>query len=135
MNKKQKIIGFWKRKGRKGFTSSPICYKDSETPVRMLLMKNPYPDKEKNRPDYIAYLSRDIEFSELEEADFGGDRFYYDDKLNKLAEIMREGKRNGDVMALPSESAANAQKLYRDAVEIVEELTGEKWEFSFITYY
>lgn len=55
-------------------------------------------------------------------------------KIKELAEILRRGKRNGDVIMLPSESQARAQVFEDRAISIVEEITGEEWEFSYITF-
>jgi hypothetical protein len=57
-----------------------------------------------------------------------------DELIEELAEVMREGNLNGDMMMLPSESAENARSLMQRAIEIIEELTGEKWEFSYVTF-
>lgn len=53
--------------------------------------------------------------------------------IKKLAEVMREGQRNADRAQLPSESQERAARLMQEAIRLVEELTGEEWEFSYIT--
>ncbi len=55
-------------------------------------------------------------------------------KIKELAKILRQGQRNGDVIMLPSESQARALALEDRAISIVEEITGEEWEFSYITF-
>ena len=54
------------------------------------------------------------------------------EKIEKLAEILREA--NHCPMMLPSESQARADSLLGQATSIIEELTGEKWYFEFLTW-
>ena len=56
------------------------------------------------------------------------------DIIQQLASVLREGNTNADVAALPSESQARAQELMQEAIYLVEELTGEAWNFSFTTW-
>lgn len=56
------------------------------------------------------------------------------EKIKELAEIMRDGYCNADQVMLPSESQARAAYLQEKAQNIVEEITGEKWEFSYLTW-
>ena len=56
------------------------------------------------------------------------------EKIDELKEILREGHRNADQLMLPSESQARAQNLMRQALGIIEEITGEEWEFSYISW-
>lgn len=55
--------------------------------------------------------------------------------VRKLASVMKQGNENADIMCLPSESQAEAKRLYEEAIELVEEITGEKWEFTWLTWY
>lgn len=54
--------------------------------------------------------------------------------IDQLAEVMRQGNANADSLALPTESKAKAQELFNQAIELIEELTGEKWEFTFLNW-
>lgn len=54
--------------------------------------------------------------------------------IKKLAEVMREGQRNADLAQLPSASQERAERLMQKAIRLVEAITGEEWEFSYITY-
>ena len=56
------------------------------------------------------------------------------DKVDRLGDILRKGKRNGDFAMLPSESQANAAELMSSAIELIEDITDEDWEFSYITF-
>lgn len=55
-------------------------------------------------------------------------------KIKKLAMVMREGRMNGNQPMLAIESQAKANRLQSDAIKLIEEITGEKWEFTCITY-
>lgn len=54
--------------------------------------------------------------------------------LDELKNVLQESYLNGERLALPTESLATAKGLYNRAVEIIEELTGEKWEFNYVYY-
>ena len=56
------------------------------------------------------------------------------EKIEELAEIMREGNCNAEQCMLASDSQNRAAELMQSAISIIEDLTGEKWEFSYITY-
>ena len=58
----------------------------------------------------------------------------HEELIKKLAEVMREGQRNADLAQLPSASQERAERLMQKAIRLVEELTGEEWEFSYITW-
>ena len=55
-------------------------------------------------------------------------------KIDELAQIMDEGNRNADVLTFPYESRETANDLMDRAVEIIQELTGKEWEFTFLTF-
>ncbi len=55
--------------------------------------------------------------------------------VRKLASVMRQGRENADITRLPSESQEEARRLYEEAIELVEEITGEKWEFTWLTWF
>lgn len=128
--------GLWFK--REGVYSGEVLKKSDIPPyARLILRYNKFYEKGSNRPKFVyCFANGDaadaitlkqeteeyVSFSELT------------DKLEELAEIMRQGKRNGDVMMLPSESASTAAGLMKSAIAIVEELTGEEWDFSYISF-
>lgn len=56
------------------------------------------------------------------------------EKINRLAEILRKGNHNADVLRLPSETQADADELQQEAIDLIEDITGEKWDFEYYTY-
>ena len=50
---------------------------------------------------------------------------------DRLAGIMRDGNVNGDIACLPNESIGRAESLFEQAIEIIEDSTGEKWDFTY----
>lgn len=55
------------------------------------------------------------------------------EKVNRLAEVLRKGRHNADEIRLPSESQADAAALEEEAISLVEDITGEKWDFEYWT--
>lgn len=55
-------------------------------------------------------------------------------KVDELAEVMRQGRNNVNHMCLPSESRSRAQALEDRAMEILEEITGEEWIFTWLEF-
>ena len=55
--------------------------------------------------------------------------------VRELTEVLRKANDNADIMCLPSESQAMATQYHEDAVRIIEELTGCKWEFTWLTWF
>ncbi|MBQ5834195.1 MAG: hypothetical protein IIW36_05210, partial [Clostridia bacterium] len=55
-------------------------------------------------------------------------------KVDELAGVMRMGQENADEVMLPSESQRIARELMQEAISIIEDITGEKWDFSFWTF-
>ena len=53
-----------------------------------------------------------------------------EEKIEQLAEIMREGNTNADRGEWPSRSQERMLALQREALDIIEELTGETWLFT-----
>lgn len=54
------------------------------------------------------------------------------EKVDNLAEILREA--HSCPMMLASESVDRANSLMRQAIEIIEDITGEEWRFEYWTY-
>lgn len=55
-------------------------------------------------------------------------------KVDELASILYQGNHNADRMTSPSESQARADELMQRAIDIIEDLTGQKWNFTYITW-
>lgn len=124
--------GLW-RQDREGFYAGQVIKKDDiPEHTRIVLRYNKFYEKGGNRPRFVYCF-----------ADSAG----YEDKcvpveyenspaqmIAELAEVMREGNRNADVMRLPSDSMSAAASLYDRAIEIIEDLTGETWDFSYLSY-
>ena len=132
---KTKWEGLWWHPENMSFSSATISLADLRKfkgNVRLVVRKNRFYNNGMNgRPNYHFSLmdanSPTARSLEVDECDG------YRDKLEELREVMRQGKANGDKMMLPSESAANADMLIRRAVALIEEITGEEWDFSYIT--
>lgn len=102
--------------------------------VRMYVKKNKYYNRGQNgRPNYLFSLhdaSSDAGVTlEVEDAERT-----VDDIIQELTETLQMGQAGGYQVMLPSESMANAQVLMEKAIGLVEELTGEKWEFGYLTF-
>ena len=131
--------GLWWHPEYNGFSSSAISLSDLRKfkgNVRLYVRKNKfYHNGENGRPNYcFSIKSADSPtFKTLEvEEDTAVD---HDKIINELAEILRQGNNNGYGMpVLPSESYATAEYLEQRAKELVEELTGEEWNFTFLTW-
>jgi len=54
------------------------------------------------------------------------------EKVDNLTEILREA--HSCPMMLASESVDRANSLMRQAIEIIEDITGEEWRFEYWTY-
>ena len=128
--------GLWWHPEYNGFSSRVISLADLKKfkgAVRLYVRKNRfYNNGENGRPNYLFCLkdaNADVfRTLEVEEDDS------LSGKIKRLAEVLHEGNRNGDIMMLPSESVARADQLFHEAIEIVEDITGEKWDFSYITF-
>lgn len=55
--------------------------------------------------------------------------------VNELANVLKEGNENADKMCLPSESQERASELHERAKELVNEITGYEWNFTWLTWY
>lgn len=135
-SKQTKWEGLWWHPEYCGFSSAIINLADLRKfkgNVRLYVRKNKFFNNgENDRPNYhfcIKDANADI-FNSLEIED----SVNIISKVKELAELMREGKSNGYMAALPSESQQRARDLMHEAIGIIEEITGEEWDFSFVTY-
>lgn len=130
--------GLWWHPEYNGFSSAPINLaqlKNFKGTVRLYVRKNKFFNNGENgRPNYTFCL-KDANAEMFTDIKFADDRDKQSELIAKLAEIMREGNRNADIAGLPSETQARAKRLIEDAIAVIEELTGERWEFSFLTWY
>lgn len=129
MNTKWK--GLWAQ-DRQGFYAGSV-FKKSDIPkyTRVVLRYNKFYEKGGNRPRFVycfadseGYQDKCVKM-EYEES--------IQSKVDELAEVLRKGKHNADIMRLPSESQIAAKELFEKAVSLVEEITGEEWNFSYLT--
>jgi len=129
--------GLWWHPEINGYTSAVLSLADIRKfkgNVRLYMRKNKfYNNGENGRPNYNFCL-RDAKAEVFNPLEVEEDEETEHEKIERLAKILREGRTNADRMALPSESQARADALMQEAISIVEELTGEKWEFSFMTF-
>ena len=101
--------------------------------VRMFVKKNKFFNGGENgRPNYLFCL-RDTKSDLVNPIDVVDDESI-GAKINRLKELMQEGQLNGYRAMMPSDSQAYANDLMQEAISIIEEITGEKWEFSFVTW-
>ena len=137
LNGDRKQIGFWKKEGKESYLSSPLGYTDGK-PVRMTIWQNFNRNEDTNQPYFFGLVNNHFDFDE----DVYGDELdtSYKDLLRmqelveELADVMRQGNSNADHMMLPSESRARMNGLFEEAYRIIEELTGEKWNFTCLTW-
>jgi len=136
MSEKTKWEGLWQ--SRQGvYSGATIKKKDIPTYARLVVRYNKFYEKDSNRPKFVycfadseAYKDMCVPI-EIEEYESTSEQFA---KLDELVEVMREGHANGYKMELPSQSLNRAKELYERAIELVEEITGEKWEFGYCTW-
>ncbi|MBP5461919.1 MAG: hypothetical protein J6Y20_07330 [Lachnospiraceae bacterium] len=129
-------LGLWWHPEYCGYSSAAIDLsqlRKFKGKVRLLMRKNKFLNGGENgRPNYTFCL-KDCDSPTFEAVDVEDDDGIMA-KVERLREVMQAGQRNADVCMLPSESAENARSLMAEAISIVEEITGEKWEFSFMTF-
>lgn len=136
--------GLWWQPDSLYFTSQTISLSELRKfkgCVRLVVKKNKfYNNGENGRPNYV-FLFRDAKSENpftLEVTDETVDEVECEDslqsKVDELAEIMRSGHDGSEYRMLPSESQARAKYLFNEAISLVEEITGEKWEFAY-TYF
>lgn len=129
--------GLWWHPEYNGYSSAAISLADLKKfkgKVRLYVRKNKYySGGENGRPNYHFCL-RDANSETFQTLEVEEDRSNLQAKINRLKEVLQEAAINGEKMMLPSESAANAKAYMEEAISIVEELTGEKWEFPFLSW-
>lgn len=129
--------GLWWHPEYNGFSSAPLNLselKKYKGTVRLYVRKNKYFNGgENNRPNY-QFCIKDAHAAMFENIEFLEDRVWQTELIEELADVMREGNMNVERACLASESAARAQWLHDKAIQLVEQLTGEKWAFTFFTY-
>lgn len=145
-------LGLWWHPEYQSFSSACVnvsSLNDFKGKFRVIAKKNPfYNGGQNSRPNYLfklvgsqvdpsvdlgIYLSN-YEGDEYDDCD-ASERKDTKALLEELKNVMYKGHLNADHMVLPSESQARAAELFNRAVEIIEEITGEKWDFSYITFY
>lgn len=136
MSEKTQWQGLWYQ--REGVYSGYVIKKaDIPKKARLILRYNKYYDKDSNKPKFVYCFangdSADAITMQVEHEEYVSLEDLTS-KIEELAEIMRQGNCNADMMMLPSQSAASAESLMRKAIDILEELTGEEWNFTYITY-
>lgn len=128
--------GLWFHSEYNGFSSEVINLAELRKfkgKVRLYVRKNKFFNNGENgRPNYCFCLK------DADSETFWTPEIEEDDsvfrKIEKLKEVMQEGNLNGDRMMLPSESVGCAKRLMEEAIKLVEEITGEEWNFTAITY-
>ena len=123
--------GLWKN--RQGVYSGKVVNTaDLPEKVRVIVRYNKYYESDTSRPRFVYCFA---DGAEAEAITMSEDSYRsIMDKINDLAETMRAGQDNADVMMLPSESQERAAYLQEKALSLIEEITGEKWEFSYLTW-
>ena len=124
--------GLWAQ-DRQGFYAGKVIKKaDIPAYTRIVLRYNKFYQKDGNRPKFI-YCFADSEWYKEKCIPIE-----YEDslqsKVDELAEIMRSGHDGSEWKMLPSESQERAEYLQNQAIKLIEEITGEEWEFAY-TYF
>lgn len=136
---KTQWLGLWKNRDAV-YSGQVIKKADIPSYSRLIVRYNKFYEKDSNKPMFVyCFANGDAANAITVKADTEdyislsrADEIL--DKIDELKEIMRAGNRNGDLALMPSESQANASSLMQQAIELIEEITGEKWEFSFVTW-
>ena len=121
--------GLWEQERSSVYAGKVINKKEIPQYTRIVLRKNKYYEKDSGRPKYVYCFADSegykdkcvpIEYEETLKS-----------KVDELASIMRMGQANTFDVSLPSESQQRAFALKQEAISIIEDITGEKWDFSF----
>ncbi len=136
---KTKWEGLWRQ--REGVYSGKTVKKgDIPAYAKLIVRHNKYYEKDSKRPQYVYCFATGTAANAITLENETSDYITLSeaenvmDKVEELAEVMRAGRRNGDIIALPSESRATAADLYEKAIALVEDITGEKWDFSYMSW-
>lgn len=138
-NERTKWEGLWKQ--REGIYSGKTI-KKSDIPAyaRLIVRHNKFYEADSSRPRFV-YLFASGDAADAITIEKTNDEYItltdakeILEKVERLADVMRRGQANGNVMRLASESQAIASDLYEEAIEIIEDITGEEWDFSYLTY-
>lgn len=124
--------GLWAQE-REGFYAGKVIKKtDIPEYTRIVLRYNKFYEKDGNKPRFVYCFSDSDGYKEkcipMEYEDS------VKSKIDELAEVMRQGNVNAECGGLPSETQSRADSLMKRAIELVEEITGEEWEFSYLTW-
>ena len=130
---KTKWLGLWAQE-RDGFYAGQVI-KKSDIPkyTRVVLRYNKYYKKGDKRPRFVFC------FADSEGYKDKCIPIEYEDslqsKIDELAEIMRSGHNGSEWKMLPSQSQERAKHLENQAIKLIEEITGEEWDFTYISYF
>lgn len=117
--------GLWYHPEYNGFSSGCIdlsALRKFKGQVRLYVRKNKYyNDGENSRPNYCFCL-KDASSPTFTELSIEED----DNKIARLARLMYEGRTNT--------TPGMTEALFEEAISIIEEITGEKWEFTATTW-
>ena len=132
---KYKYNGLWKGETlwyiSKGFSKTQLI-KTMPNKFRLIVRENKFHKSNDDGTPRFVFSFVDAETAE--ELRFGKPDTLTE-MVEELAEVMRQGKHNADHIISPSESQANADALQEKAIDLIERITGEEWEFSYLTVY
>ena len=124
--------GLWEQERSSVYAGKVINKKEIPQYTRIVLRENKYYEEGSGRPKYVYCFADSegykdkcvpVEYEETLQS-----------KVDELAGVMRMGQENADEVMLPSESQRIARELMQEAISIIEDITGEKWDFSFWTF-
>lgn len=138
-NERTEWQGLWKQ--REGIYSGKTIQKsDIPAYAKLIVRQNKFYKADSKRPRFV-YLFASGDAADAITIEKTNDEYItltdaeeILEKVERLADVMRKGQANGYVMRLPSESLEMASDLYKEAIEIIEDITGEKWDFSYLSF-
>lgn len=132
--KQTQWTGLWWHPENNIYTSATInlsTLRKFKGTVRLYVRKNPgFKGGMNGRPNYLFCL-KDAKTNDEHGIELNNGVY---EKIKQLKELMRKGNCNADQMMLASESRYRAESLMSEAIAIIEDITGEKWEFTWTTY-
>lgn len=140
MAEKTEWLGLWRQ--REGLYSGYTLRKeDIPKYARLIVRTNKYYKRDSGRPKYVycfangdAAKAITVEIEAAEYRDIQESKEIVD-KIEELKEVLRESHENAyGRPKLPSEEAEIAQYLMKRAIAIIEDMTGEKWDFSWRSF-